>query len=88
MVDRDPEIIKQEIALIFVGGVFVMEAGSVMLQVASFKLTGRRIFACSPMHHHFELKKNRPWSETQVTIRFWILSIICALAGILLLKIR
>lgn len=81
-------LIKQELALVLVGGVFVMEALSVILQVASFKFTGKRIFACSPMHHHFELKKNRPWSETQVTIRFWIISIIFALAGILLLKIR
>ena len=75
-------------ALVFVGGVFVMEALSVILQVASFKLTGRRIFLCSPLHHHFEIRKDRPWSETQITIRFWIMSIICALAGILLLKIR
>ncbi len=81
-------LIKQEISLIFVGGVFVMEALSVILQVASFKLTGRRIFLCSPLHHHFEIRKDRPWSETQITIRFWIMSIICALAGILLLKIR
>jgi phospho-N-acetylmuramoyl-pentapeptide-transferase len=78
-------LIKQELALIVVGGVFVMEALSVILQVASFKLKGRRIFAMAPIHHHFELKR---WSETQVTVRFWILSIIFALFGILLLKIR
>lgn len=78
-------LIKQEVALIIVGGVFVMEAVSVILQVISFKLTGRRVFAMAPIHHHFELKK---WSETQVVVRFWILSIIFALLGILTLKIR
>lgn len=78
-------LIKQELALILVGGVFVMEALSVILQVASFKLTGKRIFAMAPIHHHFELKK---WSETQVTIRFWILSILFALLGVATLKIR
>lgn len=78
-------LIKQEVALILVGGVFVIEAGSVILQVASFKLKGKRIFAMAPLHHHFEMKK---WSETQVTIRFWILSIIFALLGLLTLKIR
>lgn len=78
-------LIKQELALILVGGVFVMEALSVILQVASFKLRGKRIFAMAPIHHHFEL---RNWSETQVTIRFWILSIIFALLGIATLKIR
>ena len=78
-------LVKQEIVLILVGGVFVIEAVSVMLQVASFKLRGKRIFAMAPLHHHFEMKK---WSETQVTVRFWILSIIFALIGILALKIR
>lgn len=78
-------LIKQELVLIIVGGVFVMEAMSVILQVASFKLRGKRIFAMAPLHHHFEMKK---WSETQVTVRFWILSIIFALIGILTLKIR
>ena len=78
-------LIKQEITLIIVGGVFVMEAMSVILQVASFKLMGKRIFAMAPIHHHFELRK---WSETQVTIRFWILSILFALLGIATLKIR
>ncbi|NLB55811.1 MAG: phospho-N-acetylmuramoyl-pentapeptide-transferase [Lentisphaerae bacterium] len=80
-------LIKHELVLVFVGGVFVMEALSVILQVTSFKLTGKRIFICSPIHHHFELKKN-PWSETQVTVRFWIISIICAMIGVLSLKIR
>ena len=71
--------------LFIVGGVLVMEAGSVLLQVASFKLRGKRIFKMSPIHHHFEMKG---WSETQITIRFWILSIIFALLGLLTLKIR
>lgn len=78
-------LIKQELVLIIVGGVFVMEAVSVILQVASFKLRGKRIFAMAPIHHHFQL---RMWSETQVTVRFWILSIIFAILGILTLKIR
>ncbi len=78
-------LIKQEILLVIVGGVFVMEALSVILQVLSFKLRGKRIFAMAPIHHHFEM---REWSETQVTIRFWILSIIFALLGLLTLKIR
>jgi phospho-N-acetylmuramoyl-pentapeptide-transferase len=78
-------LIKQELLLVIVGGVFVMEAMSVILQVASFKLRGKRIFACAPIHHHFEFKK---WSETQVTIRFWILSILFALLGVATLKIR
>ena len=78
-------LIKQELALIIVGGVFVLAALSVLLQVASFKFRGKRIFAMAPIHHHFELRK---WSETQVTIRFWILSIIFALLGVATLKIR
>lgn len=78
-------IIKQEIVLIVVGGVFVAEMVSVILQVSSYKLTGRRIFLMTPIHHHFE---KLGWSETQITIRFWILSIICALAGLLTLKLR
>lgn len=78
-------LIKQELVLVIVGGVFVMEAVSVILQVASFKTRRKRIFAMAPIHHHFELKG---WSETQVTIRFWILSILFALLGLLTLKIR
>lgn len=78
-------LIKQEITLVIVGGVFVMEAMSVIMQVASFKLRGKRIFAMAPIHHHFEMKQ---WSETQVTVRFWVLSIIFSLLGILTLKIR
>lgn len=78
-------LIKQELVLIIVGGVFVIEALSVIVQVASFKLTGKRVFLMTPIHHHFE-KKN--WSETQITVRFWIVSIIFALLGVLTLKIR
>ncbi len=76
---------KQEILLIIVGGVFVAEALSVILQVASFKLTGRRIFKMAPLHHHFELMG---WKESRVITRFWIASIICALVGVATLKIR
>jgi phospho-N-acetylmuramoyl-pentapeptide-transferase len=77
---------KQEITLIIVGFVFVMEAMSVMLQVASFKLRGgKRIFRMSPIHHHFELGG---WPETTVVARFWILSVICALIGVASLKLR
>lgn len=75
---------KQELLLVLIGGIFVMEAMSVILQVASFKLRGKRIFAMSPIHHHFEL---RGWHESQVIIRFWILSIVFALGGLGLLKI-
>jgi phospho-N-acetylmuramoyl-pentapeptide-transferase len=78
-------LIKQELVLVIVGGIFVIEAVSVIAQVASFKLRGKRIFAMAPLHHHFEMKQ---WSETQVVVRFWILSIIFALLGILTLKIR
>jgi len=71
--------------LIIAGGVFVLEAGSVMLQVASFKLTGKRIFAMSPLHHHFELKG---WDETTVVVRFWIMSLVGAMAALATLKLR
>jgi phospho-N-acetylmuramoyl-pentapeptide-transferase len=76
---------KQEIILVLVGGVFVMEAASVILQVASFKTRGKRIFRMSPIHHHFELGG---WHENQVIVRFWILSLIFALLGLATLKIR
>lgn len=75
---------KQEILLVIIGFVFVMEAMSVMLQVGSFKLRGKRIFAMAPIHHHFEL---RGWHESQVIIRFWMISIFSALLGISLLKV-
>jgi phospho-N-acetylmuramoyl-pentapeptide-transferase len=76
--------VKQELLLVIIGGVFVMEALSVMLQVGSFKLRKKRIFAMAPIHHHFEL---RGWHESQVIIRFWIVSIMLALFGLALLKI-
>jgi phospho-N-acetylmuramoyl-pentapeptide-transferase len=76
---------KQELTLILVGGVFVMEATSVILQVASFKLRGKRIFRMSPIHHHFELGG---WQESQVVVRFWMLSLLFAVLGLATLKIR
>ena len=81
---------KQEIVLVLVGGVFVMEALSVILQVASFKTRGKRIFRMAPVHHHFELAdaKGQKWHENQVIVRFWILSLIFALLGLATLKIR
>jgi hypothetical protein len=75
---------KQELLLVIIGGVFVMEAMSVILQVGSFKLRKKRIFKMSPIHHHFELLG---WHENQVIIRFWLLSIMLALFGLALLKI-
>ena len=75
---------KQELLLVIIGGVFVMEAVSVILQVGSFKLRGKRIFRMAPIHHHFELSG---WHENQVIIRFWILSIFLALFGLGLIKI-
>lgn len=78
-------IAKQELALLIVGGLFVAEAVSVILQVASFQLRGQRIFRMSPLHHHFELSG---WAETQVVVRFWIVAAMCALAGLATLKLR
>ena len=78
-------IAKQELVLALVGGVFVLEALSVILQVASFKLTGRRIFRMAPLHHHFELGG---WAEPKVIVRFWILSGLFALASLSTLKLR
>lgn len=78
-------LIKQELVLIIAGGVFVIEALSVIIQVGSFKLRRKRVFRCAPIHHHFEMMN---WSETQVTVRFWILSIVFSLMGLLTLKIR
>ena len=75
---------KQEFLLVIIGSVFVMEAVSVILQVGSFKMRGKRIFAMAPIHHHFEL---RGWHESQVITRFWIISIISAFIGLSLLKI-
>ena len=78
-------LIKQEALLVFVGGLFVLEAMSVILQVASFKMRGRRIFRMAPLHHHFELAG---WPEPKVIIRFWILAIIFALVSLSTLKLR
>ena len=78
-------VVKQEILLIVVGGVFVLEAMSVILQVFSFKLTGKRVFKMAPIHHHFELKG---WAEPKITVRFWIISFILALFAISTLKLR
>lgn len=78
-------IVRQEIVLVIMGGVFVVEALSVMLQVASFKLVGKRIFRMAPLHHHFELKG---WKENQVVVRFWIITIILVLLGLSTLKLR
>ncbi len=78
-------ITKNELLLVICGGVFVVEALSVMLQVASFKLTGKRIFKMAPIHHHFELKG---WPEPKVIVRFWIISIMLALATLATLKLR
>ena len=78
-------IVKQEIVLFIMGGVFVMETVSVMLQVASFKLTGKRIFRMAPIHHHFELKG---WAEPKVIVRFWIITVVLVLVGLATLKVR
>jgi phospho-N-acetylmuramoyl-pentapeptide-transferase len=78
-------VIKQEILLVFVGGLFVVEALSVILQVGSFRLRGRRIFRMAPIHHHFELGG---WPEQKVVIRFWIVAVIFALLGLSTLKLR
>jgi phospho-N-acetylmuramoyl-pentapeptide-transferase len=78
-------IVRQEIVLFVMGGVFVIETVSVMLQVASFKLTGKRIFRMAPIHHHFELKG---WPEPKVIVRFWIISFVLVLVGLATLKIR
>lgn len=78
-------IVRQELVLVIMGGVFVMETLSVILQVASFKLTGRRIFRMAPLHHHFELNG---WPEPRVIVRFWIITVILVLIGLATLKIR
>ena len=78
-------IVRQELVLFIMGGVFVMEALSVMIQVASFKLTGKRVFRMAPLHHHYELKG---WKETQVVVRFWIITMLLVLLGLATLKLR
>jgi len=78
-------VAKQELLLVLVGGLFVLEALSVMIQVLSFKLRGKRVFRMAPLHHHFELLG---WTETQVVTRFWIIAVVFALAGLSTLKLR
>lgn len=78
-------IVKHELVLVIIGGLFVMETLSVMIQVASFKLTGKRVFRMAPIHHHFEKKG---WSEPTIVIRFWIIAVILALIGLSTLKLR
>jgi phospho-N-acetylmuramoyl-pentapeptide-transferase len=77
--------VKHEIVLAVIGGLFVLEAVSVIVQVASFKMTGKRVFRMAPLHHHFEQKG---WTEPQIVIRFWIISVMLALAGLSTLKLR
>jgi phospho-N-acetylmuramoyl-pentapeptide-transferase len=78
-------IAKHEVLLVLVGGVFVIEALSVMIQVVSFKLTGKRVFLMAPIHHHFE---KLGWAESTVIVRFWIVAIIFALLSLSTLKLR
>lgn len=78
-------MVRQELVLFIMGGIFVLEAVSVIMQVASFKLTGRRIFRMAPIHHHFELKG---WPEPRIIVRFWIITVILVLVGLSTLKIR
>ena len=76
---------RHEIVLLIMGGVFVVETASVIIQVISFKLTGRRIFRMAPLHHHFELKG---WPEPRVIVRFWIITVMLVLFGLATLKLR
>jgi phospho-N-acetylmuramoyl-pentapeptide-transferase len=78
-------LVRQEMVLVIMGGVFVMETLSVMIQVLSFKLTGKRVFRMAPIHHHFELKG---WPEPRVIVRFWIITVILVLIGLASLKLR
>mgnify|MGYP003463157600 FL=1 len=78
-------IVRQEIVLLIMGGVFVVETLSVMIQVISFKTRGKRVFRMAPIHHHFELKG---WKENQVVMRFWIIKMMLVLFGLSTLKLR
>jgi len=78
-------VTRQELVLFIMGGVFVVETLSVVLQVSSYKLTGKRIFKMAPLHHHYELKG---WPEPRVIVRFWIITVILILIGLASLKIR
>ena len=77
--------VRQEIVLFIMGGVFVVETLSVVIQVASFKLRGKRVFRMAPIHHHFELKG---WPEPRVIVRFWIITVVLVLIGLSTLKLR
>jgi phospho-N-acetylmuramoyl-pentapeptide-transferase len=78
-------VVRQELVFIVMAGVFVMETVSVILQVGSFKLRGKRIFKMAPIHHHYELKG---WAEPKVIVRFWIISFVLVLVGLATLKVR
>jgi phospho-N-acetylmuramoyl-pentapeptide-transferase len=78
-------IVRQEVVALWMGGIFILEMVSVILQVTSFKLTGKRIFRMAPIHHHFELKG---WAEPKVIVRFWIISLLLVLMGLATLKLR
>ena len=78
-------LVRQELVFAIMGGIFVVETVSVILQVACFKVTGKRIFRMAPIHHHFELKG---WTEPKVIVRFWIITVILVLFGLATLKIR
>jgi len=78
-------IVRQELVLFIMGGIFVLETVSVILQVLSYKMFGKRIFRMAPIHHHFELKG---WPEPRVIVRFWIISLILVLIGLATLKVR
>jgi len=78
-------VVRQELVLFIMGGVFVLETLSVIVQVASFKLTGKRVFRMAPIHHHFELIG---WPEPRIIVRFWILTVVLVLVGLATLKLR
>jgi phospho-N-acetylmuramoyl-pentapeptide-transferase len=78
-------MVRQELVLVIMGGIFVIETLSVVIQVAYFKLTGKRVFKMAPLHHHFELKG---WAEPKVIVRFWIITLILVLVGLASLKVR
>ena len=76
---------KSELLLPLIGGIYVVEAASVIIQVASFKMTGKRVFKMAPLHHHYEIKG---WAEPKIIVRFWIVSIMLALLALTTLKLR
>jgi phospho-N-acetylmuramoyl-pentapeptide-transferase len=78
-------VTKSELLLPLIGGIYVVEAASVIIQVASFKMTGRRVFRMAPLHHHYEIKG---WAEPKIIVRFWIVSIMLALLALTTLKLR